>query len=170
MYPVHCPLKDFDLDRFLNVNLMFAAKMSGNEVATTIATVGYNANGDDHFEYPVEWDNSESIHALKDVLDRGQVLFLPFHERFSESGTILCVDGEMHVEGVMEDRNYGFELWLQDGVQIESSLLIDPDHKKTTEAVLEGVEHCGQFDARMNYFLKSFRTDQMVKDHTMAGI
>jgi hypothetical protein len=168
MYPVHCPLKDFDLDRFLNVNLMFATKLADmtNGDHNNIAVISH---------YIAEFEEFDGVRELKEALKNGKLLFLMFHERFSiDEASVLCVDGEMEVSwrfGGMEDHNYGFLVQLTDEqLFIHPYLLIDPDHKKTKEVTVEEVEHCGQFDARMTYFLKGFRIDQQVKEHMMAGI
>lgn len=180
MRSVHCSLKDFDLDRFLGVNLDFANLLSDNG--------DYNVIRCRRGVYP-EWDYFEDVSELREAFNNGNVFFFAFHERFSADATsVLCIDGEIAVgtEGgfevknsPMEDRNYGFIVRKEDDkIAIYPGLLIDPDYKNIKKPIVSEIVwyiaseegKYGQFDARMTYFLKQFRTDQQVKEHMMEAI
>lgn len=169
MYPTYCKLKDFDLDKFLNANLMFISKLHMLGDVVPIPIVG--CDGVAHF------DEVNEYYYLKNLLMNGIIIFFGYHERFSiNDDRVLCVDGEQkNEENEMEDSNYGFWVQIQTTadepyILISPAILTDPDYKYNQNTVVSKVGWCGIFEERMKDFLQTFQSDYPQKVHMAMNI
>lgn len=167
MFPVHCKLNEFDLDKFIASNLIFSAKLHISDECP-IATVRNNI---------ASFDND--VASCKHQLDNGETLFFFYHERFSlNDDVVMCVDGEIKVDGEMnpiEDYNYGFVVQLtsdagEQYITISPAVFNDADGKFHQNDTVHKIGWCEMFDWRMQQFIKTFKADYPSTVYAAAGI